>query len=135
MKYWIVPSNSRKFDMEAALRANNGLLDWRLKNVGVGDMVFMYKTLPDGCIKYLFEVVKTNFFLCDTLNQKPFWKDLVMLNDGKGIYARLKLVEVLDEKVLTIDELRKHGIKGNIQSKRICPAETLTFIMNSNSSS
>lgn len=133
MKYWIVPSNSRKFDMEAALRANNGLLDWRVKNVVVGDMVFMYKTLPDGCIKYLFEIVKTNFSLRDTLNQKPFWKDMVKFNNGKGIYTRLKLVEVLDEKVLTINELRKHGITGNIQSKRSCPAETLTFIMDSNS--
>lgn len=129
MKYWIVPSNSRKFDMEAALRANNGLLDWRVKNVCVGDMVFMYKTMPDGCIKYMFEVVKTNFSLRDALNQKPFWKDMVKFNNGNGVYARLKLVEVLDEKVLTINALKKHGIKGNIQSKRSCPADTLSFIM------
>ena len=131
MKYWIVPSNSRKFDMEAALRANNGLLDWRVKNVCVGDMVFMYKTMPDGCIKYMFEVVKTNFSVRDALNQKPFWKDMVKFNNGNGVYARLKLVEVLDEKMLTINELRKHGINGNIQSKRSCPAETLAFIMDS----
>ena len=131
MKYWMVPSNSRKFDMEAALRANNGLLDWRVKNVCVGDMVFMYKTLPDGCIKYMFEVIKTNFSVRESLNQKPFWKDMVKYNNGNGVYARLKLVEVLDEKKLTINELRKHGINGNIQSKRSCPAETLAFIMDS----
>lgn len=131
MKYWIVPSNSRKFDMEAALRANNGLLDWRIKNVSVGDIVFMYKTMPDGCIKYMFEVIKSNFFIRDAFNQKPFWKDMVMLNDEKKVYARLKLVEVLDEKVLIINELRNHGINGNIQTKRSCPAETLAFIMNS----
>ena len=131
MKYWIVPSNSRKFDMEAALRANNGLLDWLVKNVCVGDMVFMYKTMPDGCIKYMFEVVKTNFSVRDALNQKPFWKDMVKFYNGNGVYARLKLVEVLDEKMLTINELRKHGINGNIQSKRSCPAETLAFIMDS----
>ena len=131
MKYWIIPSNSQKFDMEAALRANNGLLDWRVKNVSVGDMVFMYKTMPDGCIKYMFEVVKANFSLREALNQKPFWKDFVKFNDGKGVYARLKLVEVLDEKVLTIYELRKRGINGNIQSKRSCPAETLAYIMDS----
>lgn len=129
MKYWIVPSNSRKFDMEAALRANNGLLDWRMKKVSVGDIVFMYKTMPEGCIKYMFEVIKKDFTLRDSLNQKPFWKDMVKFNDGKGVYARLKIVEVLDEKVLTINELRKHGINGNIQSKRSCPAETLTFII------
>ena len=127
----MVPSNSRKFDMEAALRANNGLLDWRVKNVCVGDMVFMYKTLPDGCIKYMFEVIKTNFSVRESLNQKPFWKDMVKYNNGNGVYARLKLVEVLDEKKLTINELRKHGINGNIQSKRSCPAETLAFIMDS----
>lgn len=129
MKYWIVPSNSRRFDMEAALRANDGLLDWRVKNVCAGDIVFMYKTQPDGCVKYMFEVVKANFSFHDALNQKPFWKDMVKFNNGNGVYARLKLVEALDEKMLTINELRKHGIKGNIQSKRSCPAETLAFIM------
>ena len=130
MKYWIIPSNSQKFDMEAALRANGGLLDWRIKNVSEGDMVFMYKTMPAGYIKYMMEVVKTNVPISERLNQRRFWKDIIMLNNGDGIYARLKQIEHFDEKRLSIHNLRLHGINGNIQSKRVCPKETLEYILN-----
>lgn len=129
MKYWIVPNNGQKFNMEAAVRANNGFVDWRIKNVEVGDIVFLYKTMPDGCIKYMMEVVKTNLSVQERLNQKPFWNDMDSFSKGFGIYARFKLVDVLDEKVLSIRALREHGIKGNIQTKRACPKETLRFIM------
>ena len=130
MKYWIIPSNSQKFDMEAALRANGGLLDWRIKNVSEGDMVFMYKTMPAGYIKYMMEVVKTNVPISERLNQRRFWKDIIMLNNGDGIYARLKQIEHFDEKRLSIHNLRLHGINGNIQSKRVCHKETLEYILN-----
>ena len=129
MKYWIVPSNSKRFQMEAALRANNGIVDWRCKNVSVGDIVFMYQTLPDGCIKYMMEVIKANISCNDAYDQKRFWKDMEQYNNRAGIYARFKLVDVLDEKRLSIHALRLHGIKGNIQSKRSCPKETLDFIL------
>ena len=131
MKYWIVPSNSKLFRMEAALRANNGFIDWRVKNVSVGDIVFMYKTMPDGCIKYMMEVVKTEFTIEEALDQKAFWEDWTKYNGGLGVYARFKLVDDLDEKRLNIFALRQHGINGNIQTKRSCPKETLDFILNS----
>lgn len=131
MKYWIIPSNSLKFDMEASLNANKGIVDWRVKNVEVGDIVFMYKTMPHGCIKYMFEVVEIDIPIQSRLNQDRFWKDMIMYKKRYGKYARLKLVEALDEKKLSIHELRKHGINGNIQSKRSCPAETLKYIMDS----
>ena len=90
---------------------------------------FRYKTMPDGCIKYMMEVVKTNLLEHERLNQESFWIDKDSFSQGIGIYARLKLVDVLDEKVLSIRALREHGIKGNIQAKRECPKETLVFIM------
>ena len=31
MKYWIVPSNSKKFRMEEALQSQGGIIDWRSK--------------------------------------------------------------------------------------------------------
>jgi len=117
------------FNMEAAVRANNGFVDWRLKNVEVGDIVFIYKTMPDGCIKFMMEVVKTNLLEHERFNQNSFWIDKDSFSPGIGIYARLKLVDVLNEKVLTIRALRDHGIKGNIQTKRECPKGTLAFIM------
>lgn len=115
--------------MDAAIRANNGMVDWRCKNLQIGDIVFMYKTMPDGCIKYMMEVVKINFGLEEALNQEQFWNDRVKFNGGAGIYNRFKLIEMLDEKRLNIYALRQHGLKGNIQTKLTCPKETLDFIL------
>jgi hypothetical protein len=77
----------------------------------------------------MMEVVKTNLLEHERFNQNSFWIDKDSFSPGIGIYARLKLVDVLDEKVLTIRALRDHGIKGNIQTKRECPKGTLAFIM------
>lgn len=129
MKYWILPSNRTKFNMEAALEAQGGFVDWRCKKLSVGDVIFMYQTQPDGFVKYMFEVVKVNFSLNEAFNQERFWLDISKYNNGEGIYNRLKLINVLNEKKLTVDELHKHGINGNIQSKRSCPQETLDYIL------
>lgn len=105
MKYWIIPSNGRVFDLEGALAANQGLLDWRVKNVSVGDIVYIYKTRPDSCIKYMMEVAETD-----------------------GETARLSLVDVFQPHVFPLSKLREHGIKGSIQSKMECKPETLRFL-------
>ena len=129
MKYWIVPSNNKLFKMEAALRANNGILDWQTGKMSVGDIVFMYKTMPDGCIKYMMEVVKTGFTRHEAINQRAFWEDKQQLENSNKIYSRLKLIETLDERKLSLYTLRLHGVNGNIQSKRTCPKETVEYIL------
>jgi len=129
MKYWIVPSNNKLFRMEAALRANNGILDWQTGKMSVGDIVFMYKTMPDGCIKYMMEVVKTGFTRHEAIDQRAFWEDKQQLENSNKIYSRLKLIETLDARKLSLYTLRLHGVNGNIQGKRSCPKETVEFIL------
>lgn len=115
--------------MEAALRANNGILDWQTGKMSVGDIVFMYKTLPDGCIKYMMEVIKTGFTRSEAINQRAFWEDKQQLDNSNKIYSRLKLIERLDERKLSLYTLRMHGVNGNIQGKQTCPKETLEYIL------
>ena len=44
MKYWIVPSNDSTFRIADAIKANDGIVDWRQSNkFAVGDIVFIYK--------------------------------------------------------------------------------------------
>ena len=128
MKHWIIPSNGRIFDLEGALAANQGLLDWRLKNVSVGDIVYIYKTRPDSCIKYMMEVVKNEVPESERLNQHRFWLDKENEAQGDVQRARLSLIDVFDPQLFPISKLREHGIKGNIQSKMECKPETLRFL-------
>ena len=131
MKYWIVPSNNKLFRMEAALRANNGILDWQTGKMSVGDIVFMYKTMPDGCIKYMMEVVKTGFTRHEAIDQRVFWEDKQQLENSNKIYSRLKLIETLDARKLSLYNLRLHGVNGNIQGKQTCTQETVDYILQS----
>ena len=131
MKYWIVPHNSKKFKLEEALRINKGFVDWRIKKVSVGDIVFLYSAKPLGYIKHMFNVVATDFIFEESINKKEFWTDKDQFKQGNGTFVRLKLIGILNERVLTAEALSQHGVNGNIQSKRECTPETLKFILNS----
>lgn len=104
---WIIPVNGRDIDIEAALAANQGCLDWCIRNVSVGDIVYIYKARPDSCIKYMTEVVKTD-----------------------GETARLSIVDVFQPHLFPLSKLREHGIRGSISGKTECKPQTLQFLWN-----
>ena len=60
MRYWIVPSNDSTFRIGDAIKAQNGMADWRTDKFSVGDIVFIYKTNPEKRIHYKMEVICTN---------------------------------------------------------------------------
>ena len=107
MNHWIIPSNGRVFDLEGALAANQGCFDWRIRNVSVGDIVYIYKSRPDSCIRYMTEVVKTD-----------------------GETARLSLIDVFQPTLFPLSKLREHGIRGSISDKTECTPGTLQFLWN-----
>lgn len=59
MKYWIVPSKDSTFRISDAIKAQNGLVDWRTDKFSEGDIVFIYKTIPEKRIHYKMEVQKS----------------------------------------------------------------------------
>ena len=87
--------------------------------------------MPDGCIKYMMEVVKTGFTRQEAIDQRVFWEDKQQLENSNKIYSRLKLIETLDERKLSLYTLRLHGVNGNIQGKQTCPQETVDYILQS----
>ena len=121
MKYWIAPSNDHMFRIAEALTANNGMVDWREDKFSIGDVVFMYKTKPEQCIRYKMEVVQTNLNADQILEQEAFWADLDTYYSGLySSYSRLKLLEQYADDVLTLSGLHEHGYNGIPQSVREC---------------
>lgn len=58
MNYWIVPSNDNVFRIADAIKANNGIVDWRQSNnFAVGDIVFIYKGKPEQRVAFRMEVI------------------------------------------------------------------------------
>ncbi len=134
MKYWIVPSNDHTFRIGDAIRAQNGSVDWRMSNnFSVGDIVFVYKSKPEQCIRYRMEVTHINLYIDDCFDQEQFWSDKATYFSGLGssVCARFKLQDVFEDDILSLHHLHEHGLKGDIRSVLMCKdSYLLAFLLN-----
>ena len=126
MKYWIVPSKDTTFRISDAIKAQNGLVDWRTDKFSIGDIVFIYKTKPEQCIRYKMEVVKTKIIFDQAFEQESFWTDKDQYYSGIiSYYTRLKLLEDYSDDILSLHHLHEHGYQGDPRSVKECKDEYL----------
>ena len=119
MKYWIVPSNDSTFRIGEAIAAQDGMVDWRTDRFSEGDVVFIYKTKPEQCVRYKMEVVKTRIMYDNIFEQEPYWTDKDQYYSGiVTMYARLKLLEEYNGDFLSLLQLHEHGYLGDVRSVR-----------------
>ena len=132
MKYWIVPSNDGKFRIGDAIKAQDGLVDWRTERFSVGDIVFIYKTAPEKRIRYKMEVQKVNIIYEDAMEQESYWTDKELYYSGYTTsYARLKFIEEYSDDVLSLHHLHEHGYSGDPIGVRECKDKgLLEFLLN-----
>ena len=130
MKYWIVPSNDSTFRISDAIKAQNGLVDWRTDKFSEGDIVFIYKTIPEKRIHYKMEVQKVKMRFDQAFEQELFWTDKVQYYGGiTSFYARFKLLEEYTDDILSLEHLHEHGFQGLPRSVReIKENELLDFL-------
>ena len=109
-------------------------MDWRMSNkFSVGDIIFIYKSKPEQCIRFKMEVVSVGINVDEALEQESFWKDKATYYSGLGSYqyARFKFVEEYPDDVLSIHHLHEHGLKGNVQGVMQCKTDgLLDFLLN-----
>lgn len=131
MKYWIVPSNDNTFRIGDAIKAQGGLVDWRTDKFSVGDIVFIYKTIPEKRIHYKMEVLQVKMIFDKALEQEPYWKDKVLYYSGiTSFYARFKLLEEYSDDTLSLQHLHEHGYEGIPRSVRECKdKELIEFLL------
>lgn len=55
---WVFPSNPKVYPLEQEMDKNKTILWWRSKSNQNGDIVYLYSTLPDGCLLYKTTVTK-----------------------------------------------------------------------------
>ena len=130
MKYWIVPSKDSTFRISDAIKAQNGLVDWRTDKFSEGDIVFIYKTIPEKRIHYKMEEQKVKMRFDQAFEQELFWTDKVQYYGGiTSFYARFKLLEEYTDDILSLEHLHEHGFQGLPRSVReIKENELLDFL-------
>ena len=121
MRYWIVPSNDSTFRIGDAIAAQDGMADWRTDKFSVGDIVFIYKTIPEKRIHYKMEVIKVKMIFDEAFEQEAFWTDKDQYYVGiTSFYARFKLLEEYTDDILSLHHLHEHGYEGIPRSVREC---------------
>ena len=131
MNYWIIASNSGKFDLVKFLSKHNNMVDWKQSvNVEVGDIVYVYCTKPLMRIKYKMEVVSTDISFSNSIKDLNCWTDKTEFEAGANSnkYFRMKVLCKTDSDMLTMNELHKHGVNGWIQHPRFLSKEVIDYI-------
>ena len=121
MNYWIVPSNSSKFNLARFLSLHDNVVDWKQSsNIEVDDVVYIYCTKPQMQIRYKMEVIETNIPFSKSLKDISCWKDEAEYKSGveNNKYFRMRLVSESISSILTMEKLHSLGIKGWIQKPR-----------------
>ena len=132
MRYWIVPSNDSTFRIGDAIAAQDGLVDWRTDTFSVGDVVYIYKTIPEKRIHFKMEVIRVKMPFDEAFEQESYWNDKDLYYSGMtSSYARFKLLEEYTDDILSLHHLHEHGYEGNPRSVRECKdEELLRFLLN-----
>lgn len=130
MKYWVIPCNIKAYDVISAFKKLTEV-DWKqsknMKSAMIGDIVLIYLSRPYSCIKYVCKIKDVN-------NPQTTIDDSVYIVKGDnyvdyGNYMRLELLENIKESLLTFENLKLHGLKGNIQGPRSLKDNLLNFIL------
>lgn len=113
MQKWLISANGKIYD-HASSFAKNGYIDWKQGlNYKIGDIVYIYCTKPIKKVMFKTKVEKESMVFTECTDDKEFWKDLSKYEKSKeGKYARLKLIEQTDREELSLDNLKKNGLKA-----------------------
>lgn len=122
---WLISSNSRKYDIEAAFDTTK-VITWGLTvSLNVGDIVYVYVSAPESRIKYRCIVDKVNVAIDDRLGAEfwitPFESDRKLIN--------LRLMAELNSNELTAGSLINEGyILSAPQGPRKVPKKLEDFL-------
>jgi len=134
MTGWIVASNAKTFDSDAAFAAHPEI-DWSetaSAHIHRGDTVYLYGTAPVSGLTHECLVVKTGIPFEQVIDDREFWRDEGALSDRniRG-WMRLRLIHTFSEverEMLSLARLREHGVRSAPQGRMRVPGDTATLI-------
>ena len=130
MSCWFFPINDTLFRLEDAIAAGQGDVDIRSSEAfATSDKVYVYKSIPEGRIKYEMEVVRIGIHSDEATDKPDYWADKGAYYNGLMMsnYCRLRIVRQIDNDNLTGKNLLSHGLR-NLLSVDILPEGLLSFI-------
>lgn len=108
---WLFSANPSKYDHVNSFKTN-GAIEWHMScKLKVGDLVFLYSTKPIQKITHLAIVDKIDISKEEReIDDAMFWK--VNENSSYSKYAKLILLETVDNEMLSLEKLTQHGLNA-----------------------
>src|SRR5690554_419438 len=129
MKYWLFPCNPKQYDLQGAFNSFDNV-EWHqnVKNIKIGDLVFIYVGKPFSALKLICEVIDVKI-----PKENRSDKDKVYIKDSV-LNQKIKLFNsVLLKKMKWIDvgleELKSNGLVGNVQGQRSFDGKLLDYLI------
>lgn len=123
---WIITCNKEFFDLDNAFNEMK-IIDFKQNvNVKVGSKVYIYSSGEDKKLAYLTEAVVVNK-LEQTINDEKYVKNKNGYADSDR-YMEIKFIKKIDSNELNLDNLKKHGLRGNLQSPCRFPIDLQEYI-------
>ena len=134
-RVWMIPSNSKFFDLEGCFK-KYGRVYWRqFFNFQTGDTAYIYSAYPDSSILYKVSIDGHDLpFSSEIGFEKEFFvnKDDYAKTQTRNRFALLTLQETTNSKQLTLAHLLEHGMKaapqGAVNLSHPDSAELLKYI-------
>lgn len=133
MRHWIIPSNNNKFRLSDFL-LEYGYVDWKQRNnFQIGDVVYIYSTMPESKIRFMMEVIKTDMTFEESTADEAYWNDPEEFKMGvlHNRYCRFRLIAEANNNCLSLPQLIEQGLKGAPQSGMVVSGKTLNYIQTS----
>ena len=124
--YWMISANENKYDHVRAF-GKWGFIDWKTyAHYSVGDIVYIYcsRTIKKVMYKTIVEKIDIPF---GEHNEDPsLWLEKEG-SDPSMKYTRLKLVRIVDRDELSLENIRKVGIKNGPERPMKLSNETVAY--------
>ncbi|QTC41488.1 EVE domain-containing protein [Bacillus sp. V3] len=129
-RVWLVPANPNEYDIENAFNRYE-TLDWkRSYNYENGDILFLYVSGKVRRVRFKVEVIDGLIQTDNNLYDPEFWFDDEKLAKSKDWdWSRVRLVDEVNDEGLSLEHLRTHGLKGNIQGSMKITGDLRDYIM------
>jgi len=114
---WLLPSNNNIYDINNAF-LELGIIDWKMDRVkfNVGDIVYIYSSIPNQRIMFKCEIIKINVPLSEIMPDAKFWVDESKRREN-NFYARFNLLSSYNDDRLGLKTLLRNGLKTPPQGK------------------
>lgn len=123
---WIISCNKEFYDLDNALNEMK-IIDFKQNaNVEAGSKVYIYSSGEDKKLVYITEAVVVNKPE-QTINDDKYIKNKSGYADSNR-YMELKLVKKLESDKLSLSDLKKNGLRGNLQGPCRVPVELQAYI-------